>query len=676
MADRQIRELTAQGAPALTDVVPVQTASGIDEAKKLTLSDLKALFNVDNANNITSGTLAEARLPSTVPLKVGGKIQVGDLPVGVAPDEYAVPVERFGAVGDGVTNDYPAFFAAAASGAKVILLNSKTYFCDNNVGTITQQLAGMVMLNNKYILGTNGSIIRFSSIATPLFTLFNCNYGGISGVRFIFTGNTITVNSQQPSKANFMTKLGVTTLSGGDVKEIGPIYCFNSNRIVMKTLFFESETPGDATKAMGIVITVRAKEDVPTYNYDLVMDNITFNDCVNGLLICSQKNFSLNNFQSRRRVGLAYYPPGHVIYYSSNNAVTENTGITTNVIDYGEPITVGGVATQNLATLSCKYIRNCSISNVTSYHPEGLIQSFDNANGNTLTNFSFYYDGEPTGSFMNFVGPTNKPCENNVFSNFKIITPNGFSFIGTTSSLQNLFNGNVFENFYFRMQPNYNTGQSNSNGVFDIYGNNNTINAVIELTEPTSTTPNTYNTAIVFRGSSTNNKVNIKIEGQYVDQRFIRALDTAGTSNRFDFDLPLVPGGEFFGIKPSEGSTQTIRTIGNIWGTGGTSSTGTINETFQLDAEGVWEASVTVCNTTRTSGVSHTYKLLWSPSFRGNFGTQSPLGVSTPWGTGYTDMTLSVDNTGLVTASYTKVPTGASRLNIGIRYLSGIGSNL
>lgn len=584
-----------------------------------------------------------------------------------------VDIEKFGAKGDNVTNDYPAFFAAAASSSDVIHLRAKTYYLNNGVGTITQQLAAMVMLTNKYIVGEPGTVIRFASIATPLFTLYDGDYGGITQVDFVFSGNTITAGAQQPSKAQFMTKLGVTTLSGGDVKEIGPVYVFNSNNIKLRNLTFKSATPNDITKMMGIVITARAREDIPRYTYGFEMTNITFNDYQNGALICSEKDAVVSQIYGGRRGGVIYYPPGHVIYFSANNGITENTLTCDGVFDNGQVIP-GSDMEQCIATIAPKYMRNCKVTNVTSYHPNGILQSFDNANGNTFTNFSWYYDGETSGSFMNFVAPSGKPSENNTFDGFNIITPNSFNYIACTSALQNLFNGNVFKNFYFRMQANYNSDQVSSFGVFDVYGYKNQIEAVVELTEPVNTA--NYNTLVVFRGVSDSNEIHVRMAGQYDDIRVRRPLQTAGTRNKFDLKPLQTTTGKFASAQPAWGALMETEVKPTIWGKGGTSSTGTgLTDTFTLrQGPGVYLVTATISNNSvpATALSSSTYRVVWNGSV---FGV-SAVGGNISLGTGYSNLALTIDNTGLVTVTFDKVPTGASRLAVGYQPIAGLGSEL
>lgn len=599
----------------------------------------------------------------------------GNAVTGAAVYKYVpqtgVPIESFGAVGNNVTDDFPAFQAAAASNNKVIVLAPKTYYVNNGIGDSTTRLANMIMFADKYFVGQEGTVIRFNYNGLPLFTIFNAAFGGFKNIKFVFSGTTQT--SGDVTLPQFRTKLGVTTLSGSGLAEIGVVYAFNSNNVVYHNIIGEALTPGTSTNCVGIWFHAKANEDTVNYNYGLNIKNCFFYDSVMGILLSSQRNFEIDGIKSKRRIGTSYYPPGHVIYLTGGNGITVNQyGSISNVFDYGENITTGGVASQNIATLSCKYVQYCTFDNITSYHPQGLVQSFDNYNDNVMNNCSWYkVESEVPGNYLNFVGPTAQPCRRNTFSNFTIIAPAFFVNIGITSNLQNLFEDNVFKGFYIKMKSNYNAGQGALLGAFDIYGNNNTVDATIELTEAVPSS--NYNTAANLRGTSTNNNINITVVGQYVHQRFLRPLATAATSNKFKWSLPKLINGDLFGVPTTSGNTQVFSSVENRFAESGPNTSGTgLTKTYQLDGEGVYEITATISNTAKTSMTTATTKVIYSPT-----ASQFSVAAHTPstWGSVFSNLVLSVDATGLLTITFDKSSTGNSGINVSIKYLSGIGSN-
>jgi hypothetical protein len=100
--------------------------------------------------------------------------------------EIPKTLEDFGGVGDGVTDCYPAYQLAIASGASRIVLHSKTYYFSQGItvpnGVV---LEGTVMLQSM-LVGGMGTVLLFPAGAATCVTLdgvVNGTGGGVAGIR-------------------------------------------------------------------------------------------------------------------------------------------------------------------------------------------------------------------------------------------------------------------------------------------------------------------------------------------------------------------------------------------------------------------------------------------------------------------------------------------------------------
>ncbi|RYY56152.1 MAG: hypothetical protein EOO09_07615 [Chitinophagaceae bacterium] len=444
----------------------------------------------------------------------------------------SVPISEFGAKADGVTDDYPAFLKAAKAGAKIILLEAKTYLLDNNAG---ERLDRMVILKNTYIVGQAGTVIKFTYSGLPLFTFLNSDYAGIACVKFLYAGKT--QESADYAFPRFQEKLGLKTrVVSGPAEYSGPVFSYNASNALFRDLVFESEKPGDLAHAIGVCIDVKGDEDNDKTVSGLKVLNVAFNDCNMGMLISAQRDFSITEVSSRRRFGNKYFAPGHILYFTGGySAKTVNSkGYIAKLTDYGEPITMF----ENLAPLACKFVENCLFEDITSYHPNGICQGFMSFNNNVMRRVTWINKSNytPETPIMDFTihNSTVSTVKNNLFEDITIESDSAFVRISNSSKLSDGFSGNKFIGFRIKLNPNFNKGQKNRSAVFDIHGHDNTIDATIELTEAPDAV--NYNTAVAFRSGTGNNTADVKTTGAFKgNKNFTREVGSVGMKNKFRF---------------------------------------------------------------------------------------------------------------------------------------------
>lgn len=428
-------------------------------------------------------------------------------------------IEEFGAKGDGVTNDYPAFVAAAKSGSQVIKLKAKTYLLDNQSGN---RLQSILVASNVSFVGLSGTFIKFTYNGLPLFTFTNSDRGGIKNVNFVYAGRT-QIKSDYPV-SDFFAKIGIKNM-GLPPSEISTvIFATNCNNFLLKNLSFQSAHPNDTLHCIGACVNIKANEVAPvSTTKGLIISNIIFKDCDIGLFISGQENFTISNLESERRFGNQYFPPGHIIYFTgSPGGLLNNHGITKNIIDYGNPINLAG---RCLATLAPKWMDNCTVDNVITLHPEGIAQTFLRVTNCKFKNLTWIKNDDirPAASFMNFSGTDS--IINNTFDKILIFSKGILPNIGSMG----LMRDNTFTNIYAYIDLKLKDYQNGIGAFLTIDGQHNTFDKTfIEVAN--SSTNDRLNTIVFCRDKSTSNKANVVMNG--IGSRDLSSKMTKSTVNR------------------------------------------------------------------------------------------------------------------------------------------------
>ena len=424
----------------------------------------------------------------------------------VAQNNKSASILQFGAKGDGVSDDYNSFLLAVNSGFNVIKLEAKTYYIDNLSG---DRLSKMLVLHNILFEGVQGTTIKFNYNGLPLFTFINSQQGGFKNINFLYTGDT-------QLKADFTTlqfvqKLQLKViLSPYELSSI--LFASNCNNLNLLNLSFRSQTINDSTKAIGMCINVKSKDELPAApTFGLKISNVIFNNCDMGMLIEGQHNFSITKIESEGRFGSLFFPPGHVIYLTATgrNEININ-GRISDIYDYGNPVNLAG---RCLATLALKNLDSCVIDNIVTLHPEGIAQSFYNMNNCKVSDLIWIKNDAaiPAAPFMYFTGE--EPIANNSFNNIIAFSPNKLINIFAASSSVKSMTNNVFTNIYAYTNLNFKEYGRGVAGFLDINGQNNSFDKVYIETSDKPDNEKT-NSAVFWRNASSLNHANVTMKGK------------------------------------------------------------------------------------------------------------------------------------------------------------------
>lgn len=296
-------------------------------------------------------------------------------------------------------------------------------------------------------LDRNGRLntrIHWASTGFPLFSFVDSDRSGLINLEFVFNG-------LQPqffpwSQEDLLQALGYRARWLGGPEEISTvIYEIGSGSLRFENLSFHSgKVPPDNehTFAFGIVMKGKGAVSQPDSNtiralssgarvpggglYDCVSNNVLrsvhFRDFIMGILATGQCNATMEEIEGDRRgswyrsfdpthetgSGLKNIgPPGHLIYLSFQYAydvvrspntpngeqevhsTTRNKDITIRNIREG-PETLSNV--NSLGTLALKNIEGGIVSDISSQHPAGLVQSMVDAHNVRLEDITWSSD--------------------------------------------------------------------------------------------------------------------------------------------------------------------------------------------------------------------------------------------------------------------------------------------
>jgi hypothetical protein len=282
--------------------------------------------------------------------------------------------------------------------------------------------------------GSPDSIIEWNISSIPAFVFAKASHSGMRNLHLRFTGRM--AKAFPFGDIALLNALGYhptfrhqNQMSGSNGEMFSFAYVFDSDYCTFDHLLFDSATQ-DNDHVFNMAINLKGKGVVENNGGGLTqlaesnrITNIQVYDFMNAFLVTGQDNFVMQDITADRRGSMPNTAPGHVVYTSgiphwdmagnmlktllSTNTTIQN--ITEGPDTYSNAVSGG--------TLAIKFLNGARISNVTSQHPEGLIQTI-------------YVDQNVT--FSNLSWTSNYPLCTNVPSNCS--TPAIFS----TSSPANL----------------------------------------------------------------------------------------------------------------------------------------------------------------------------------------------------------------------------------------------
>lgn len=320
---------------------------------------------------------------------------------------------------------------------------SKAEIKEKNLGREKLLLvpAGVTIAGTVDKAGISATRIHWTSTSFPLFSFVNSDRSGATGITFQFDGT-------QPqffpfSQEDFLAAVDYKARwLGGPFEISAVIYTIGSSNLHFENLTFRSgRTPADNEHTFAFGIMAKGKTPVPVPDSRTIMAlsngarvpggglaectsgntfrSLTFDAFVMGIVTSGQcnpvfENISGDNrgswfrsFDPSHESGTSIKnigPPGHLIYLTNQNAY-DVTGVlgsssgqqvfnsaTRNSNILVQDINEGAKTLSNfnsLGTLALKNIDGGSVSNVTSGHPAGLIQTMVDVHGLRLENLNW-----------------------------------------------------------------------------------------------------------------------------------------------------------------------------------------------------------------------------------------------------------------------------------------------
>jgi hypothetical protein len=298
-----------------------------------------------------------------------------------------------------------AFRTMARAGGGTLQLPAGTFLVD--FPGVAQNVLGRVTISPQSLLvvppnttieghlapnGTPDSIIEWRNTSIPTFVFAKANHSGLRNLHLRFTG--VMTRMYPFGDIALLTALGYhptfphyNQMSGGNGEMFSFAYVFDSDHCTFDHLLFDSATQ-DNDHVFGMAINMKAKGVIETNGGGLTqladsnrITDIQVYDFLNAFLIAGQNNFVMENIKADRRGSMPNTAPGHVLYTTGTlqfdtGAKITNMLLSTNTIV--QNITEGPHTYSNVVaggTLAIKFLNGARISNVTSQHPEGLIQT-------------------------------------------------------------------------------------------------------------------------------------------------------------------------------------------------------------------------------------------------------------------------------------------------------------
>ncbi|MEQ8968469.1 MAG: glycosyl hydrolase family 28-related protein [Azospirillaceae bacterium] len=336
-------------------------------------------------------------------------------------DPVTIDVTRFGAKGDGTTNDVAAFEAALAwldeAGGGVLHVPEGDY----RIAFTSEDPRDDVLRvpSRTKIAGAPGATIRWDYTGLPLFLFDRTEKSGLRDLSFVWTGEAGTLERYPGRTYAFNCE---DVLAHFEI----PAECFPNYELAtwilttgarsstFENLTFESATRDNAHAfAYAIVLKPLADADPVPGN---VVRNIRLRDFHTGVLAVAQRDLVISGIDADRRATNDVIGSGHVAYISDDgNRSTSRGVLIENIVEGDAPYA------PDLATLSIKGIKGGTVRDVVTRHPGGLIQSIKMLEDVTFENLRWESDTESTPASVIYIVPSE--VRDITFRDIEIVAP-------------------------------------------------------------------------------------------------------------------------------------------------------------------------------------------------------------------------------------------------------------
>lgn len=540
-----------------------------------------------------------------------------------------VSVKDFGAVGDGVTDDGPAFrnaLIALSNGGKLIVPSATYYF------NVTGDATSLVVPSNVEIAAEPGTVFKWAYWGSPLLAIVNKQNVYVKNIKFVWSGTFGTTSGARDGFG-----WGTTTPA---YEYCAHVLVFGSDNVSLTNL----ECAGNTTSnVQNNFISVNGKSD-GSKSSGLQIFNITSNDVCQTIVGSNQTQFSISNLFSNRysNASNALYGPAHVIYATGGWTY----GYINDIVDLGTKL---NAYTSGAQTLSIKTSNDVVVTNIQTKRDEGSL-NYQNLNRCVFdgiddiastrtadTNVSCIFDVQATTS-----------NNDNIFRNIRVFVDTANRAIISTplSGIDvTKYSNNRWQNVTVKHEP----GAGYTAAIFALVGNTSILQNYTYLNNGTAD-----KVALQLNGN------NIISQIQYAGTRKSPRIEFSSgyTGNVLTVDTPegnyynnnVVPAGNTL-----EYVTKSVSQSVSL----GTATNPT--PTFQLPSPGAYLVHVVVSTRSGASYGNHAfgglYQVVWDDASLNDFTVAQLIGTQISKGTSITALSVAVNNTGLVTVTTTTANT-------------------
>jgi hypothetical protein len=341
--------------------------------------------------------------------------------------------------------------------------------------------------------GAPATTIQWAITSIPIFIFTKANHSSMANIHAVFVGSQPTYYpygdvyllkalDYNPSFPHW------NQMSGGNMELFSFIYEFDSDACTYTNVVAESATK-DNLHVMNLLFNLKGKGVISSNGGGLtdlssgnVISHVMVHDSLGAILVSGQAGLTITDISSDWRGSLSGTAPGHLIYTTIQNVFDAASNIvqginSTNLLI--EDVDEGPNTYSNIVaggTLAVKGVTAGVINNVTSSHPEGLIQTIYATQNVLFSNMTWSSNYDLCGNVpSNCITPViystassapYLPIKNLTFQNITIrssVTPTNVVLMGDNVQVQGLS---------MQVPPTFLPNQTATNSVLNIKGSN------------------------------------------------------------------------------------------------------------------------------------------------------------------------------------------------------------
>jgi len=443
-------------------------------------------------------------------------------------EPVTVEVTRFGAAGDGTTNDIAAFTAALAwlegAGGGVLEVPAGDYriaFTGEDPRDDVLQVP-----DGTTVAGEPGATIRWDYTGLPLFLFDRTGNAGLRDLSFVFTGEAGTLE-RFPGRTYaydceaFLSHLAIPADCFPNYELATWILTVGAESTTFENLSFESATRGNA-HAFAYAIVLKPLTDAEPVAGNVVR-NLRLRDFHTGVLAVAQRDLVVSGIDADRRATNDVVGSGHVAYVSDDGNRSTSRGVLIENIVEGSD-----VYAPDLGTLAIKGIKGGTVRDVVSRHPGGLIQSIKMLEDVTFENLRWESDTASTPASVIYIVPSE--VRDVTFRDIEIVAPRCNCTVLSNAGLPEEHREIRVDGLYVERAA----SEPMANLMYLAVHDSRFENVVFK---PTAYDPRANFSLVDFREGADGNRVTGAVIGPLAMPEMVRVNGDPGTDNRGDVVL-------------------------------------------------------------------------------------------------------------------------------------------